>query len=1124
MTVAAAERASNLRSQSRARVAQFRAVAGTGLAEGGVALGPVIPSMARDLGAESDYLHFRGVVQAAIRPIANTVAGQDVRIAKLRKPDSSRATARSIRSIRPVNGMETAFWARTNDGREVLLPKHLKASAPDLEIHETHRALDLLEDPNPVMTDWHLLWLTVVNMDLTGRAYWWDTKTSARRTQGGHVVWPLPTSWVVPDHEGGLFSGWKVFPGGGMESKDVPGHEIILYHYPDPSSLLGSRSPVEAQHRAVRTDESIQLAQEALFENGMFPRYAIFAGDPADEEEEDGTPMLPEHMHLLMETAIAQRWVGAQRTGTPILLSALFKKLERISNTVEEMDFLDSGKSTYDRITQGIGSHPYVMGATEPSSRAASAEARRHFGDFTINPRLELISKVMSKKFAPRFSNGRDRLVMWVEPYTPDDREERRADWEVLAKYQSCNRNELRAGLLGLGEIADGDTMAAPPTQVLMPVEPAKSLPTAGLAAAKSPEDRRAQAWLKAHGQHEKRLDVVVTEFFKDQREEVQRRFHKLAGSGLAGVSAEAIVAEVFDSVDWDERLIAAVGPTCESIILDGAMRELSPHRSKQFIEASELSPAVQAAMQAELDTILTQNFSPNINQTTRKALAKTMSEGIAAGESEYEMIVRIGDSPTVPGVTDGVLGSQTTVARSANIYRTECLAGDTPVDGAVLTAAYRRFYRGPMFKVVTESGRELTGSPNHPMLTVRGWVPLCELTESDYLIAHRPNVEPPRPSRDQNVKACPATIGEIFDSLSAVIFSARERSGEPDFHGDGQEGNVDVLRPDGILSIGRFAAVDEFAVDGILTPTDARCLVMAVHSAPFARGLPIDGCHGFWEASHAAAVFQDKSPHGAFGDTVFQADVSNLDTRSVVRNDHQFRQVFGIAAIARGQKCLACGGQRSALDPGTPQRSKYGVGANAQDASHGAIALAGPVYGHGAIGHIRGETLPRSRRFRPRPHDTSLSALTADPVSAGSGFLGNLSATKAGRIEIDRVSNLVCVPNWFGHVYNLTTVHGYFNAAQLYTGNTTGLLNSGHNAQQDELLQQGLIRGKRWTVTDDQYLRPEHRALNGVVAPGPDSPDGLFNVSGYKVPYPGHHSLPPHLRCGCRCTPVSVF
>lgn len=206
-------------------------------------------------------------------------------------------------------------------------------------------------------------------------------------------------------------------------------------------------------------DEKIQLAQEAFFGNSIFPRYAFKVGDPADDGDgdDDGPPTLESHQRKALETLIAQTWQGAQRAGKPIVLDALIKDMKRISATAEEMDFKESGKITYGRITQGIGTHPFVMGEVENANRASSSVARRHFGDFTLNPRCDLLSRVLTKRLGPLEAGPNEELVIWVEPYTPDDREQRREDWRLLAQTMSCSHNELRAGLLGLGSMPGGE-------------------------------------------------------------------------------------------------------------------------------------------------------------------------------------------------------------------------------------------------------------------------------------------------------------------------------------------------------------------------------------------------------------------------------------------------------------------------------------------------------------------------------------------------------------------------------------------------------------------------------------------------------------------------------------------
>jgi len=674
---ATAEHAREIRERNRAQVDMFsRAAADPGLVAGGVALGPfrAAAPFGPDTSSESEYAHLRGVVYAALRPIANSVAGLDVRVARLRRPGERKGRS-SVRAVEPVEGMRTAHRARLADGRSVVLPTHLKSFASDMDVYETHAATDLIADPNPFMTDWHLKWLTIVNMDLTGRAYWWVAKA-----RGTWRVWPLPTGHVSPVHDPAPYARWKIWPGGGVNAVERPGSEVVMFHYPDPSDLLGSFSPVQAQGRAIRADEKMQQCQEAIFDNGVFPRWAMILGDVANEEGGSALGLLDSEKRLVIETILAERYQTASRAGTPMLLDAIIKDVKRLSNTVEEMDFLDSGKTTYQRITQGLGASPYVMGDREPSSRAASAEARRIFGDYTLNPRTEMISKTLTKRFAPLFAAKGETLLIWIEPYTPDDREERRSDWELLARYQSCQRNELRDGLLALPPMVDGDTIPAPLTQVLVPAEvhsrAAAAAPPAAPRLARAPLDAGAKAWEKLHARHGRALERAMLDYFAGQAEELQRRLRAIlraAGGDTRGLVADAVVDEILPQDEWDERLVAAVRPACEAIAVDAATRALSRGKAAlPLLSVADLPPHVREAIGRELSTILWQNFSPNINETTRGRLLATMREGFAAGDSEYQMVVRIGDSPTVPGVTDGVLGSQSNTVRASLIYRTE--------------------------------------------------------------------------------------------------------------------------------------------------------------------------------------------------------------------------------------------------------------------------------------------------------------------------------------------------------------------------------------------------------------------------------------------------------------------
>lgn len=82
--------------------------------------------------------------------------------------------------------------------------------------------------------------------------------------------------------------------------------------------------------------------------------------------------------------------------------------------------------------------------------------------------------------------------------------------------------------------------------------------------------------------------------------------------------------------------------------------------------------------------------------------------------------------------------------------------------------------------------------------------------------------------------------------------------------------------------------------------------------------------------------------------------------------------------------------------------------------------------------------------------------------------------------------------------------------------------LNEGHMLSMRRLEEEmGEQVGKEWLSVLGNTTRPEHAALDGVFVAGWD---GLFNLDGYEIPYPGHYSLPAKHRCNCQCTILSAI
>jgi len=579
--------------------------------------------------------HFCGWVYAAVRPIASTIAGQSYRLARERVPGS------------PAGG----------DLRRAAKAKQ------EPEILTSHPCLDALRKPNPLMPGWSLLFTTVASLELTGRCCWWRVEG-----ENGWEFWPLPSSWLQPDHRGGPFSRWLLRPGGMATAVPLDPEEIIHFFYPDPSDPLACYSPLAAAVRSVYADESLQDSQRAAFDNGILPGLAIVVGDLENDGENEngrnsevtGRPLLERSQREEIIGAIMKEYGSTLAAGRPIILDRLIHDIKSITNKPREMDFLSSGKSTKARIFQAFGVNPVIAGEVEGINYASSAAARKHFGEFCLNPKIELISEVLTAQVAPLFSADGEKLILSIPFYTPDDREQNRKDYALLAKHQAVNRNELRAGLLGLPALKEeGDTIPAPANQVLAPVRSK---------ARKTDSEQAARLFLRNHREREKVLAAALETLFSEQAKSVAERLRALPGP-------TDNVDTVFDPQDWNERTADLIRPIIRQSIVTGAATELAQAEKSATDPYLDLPAAVRPAVDAALQEIMHVGFSPELHETTRQQLAAALREGVIQGESLYDLSVRIGVAPTVPGAEAGVLGAHSNTIRALRIARTETTA-----------------------------------------------------------------------------------------------------------------------------------------------------------------------------------------------------------------------------------------------------------------------------------------------------------------------------------------------------------------------------------------------------------------------------------------------------------------
>ena len=120
------------------------------------------------------------------------------------------------------------------------------------------------------------------------------------------------------------------------------------------------------------------------------------------------------------------------------------------------------------------------------------------------------------------------------------------------------------------------------------------------------------------------------------------------------------------------------------------------------------------------------------------------------------------------------------------------CFPGSTEVPFVRgVEKAFRHWYSGDLAEIVTSSGKTLRVTPNHPILTDTGWCAAGLLNEGDNVVEVTEEVAR---LTELNFNNRVPKIDEIFGALDVSGQRVTHVGSAANFHGDGSDGDVDVV------------------------------------------------------------------------------------------------------------------------------------------------------------------------------------------------------------------------------------------------------------------------------------------------------------------------------------------
>lgn len=146
------------------------------------------------------------------------------------------------------------------------------------------------------------------------------------------------------------------------------------------------------------------------------------------------------------------------------------------------------------------------------------------------------------------------------------------------------------------------------------------------------------------------------------------------------------------------------------------------------------------------------------------------------------------------------------------------CVLPGAIVSGAKPFASSARWFDGEIVDIKTVSGNFLSVTPNHPILTTRGWVTAGDLQEVDEVISgglgHGESF-----SGNPDDYQVPALIENVAETLGSTlgVQAVTMPTAAKDFHGDGANSDIHVIRTNRELLSKRYASLSQVIAESNL-------------------------------------------------------------------------------------------------------------------------------------------------------------------------------------------------------------------------------------------------------------------------------------------------------------------
>lgn len=562
--------------------------------------------------------------------------------------------------------------------------KDFRKNKNNAEIIEEHEIYKLLENPCPnfrELTGWSVKYFVFACYVLVGEAYLLKI-----RDPHGKVISlsPLSPSWVVrtPTIQNNY---WEIYPYGtiGGNAIKVPNEDVIYFKDVNLLDPFGrGHGSAETIGDEIQSDEYASKYAKNLFFNDATPSAIIYAPQGNKETADQ------------IKKSWLQKMAGYRHAKEPMVLTGEGSKFEKISQSPQELDFVESRRFLRDSALQQFHIPPEIVGILESSNRSTIDSAFYLLNKNVLADYLRMYERVMNTQLLWEEYDKEKTLILHHENTIEEDIQQKLQIADSGLRNGTLTVNDWRRAMGYEIDEKGGDVYLRSFSQVEVPYnsEPIELPDTEPQEPVELPEEEtEVELSLDEYEQIKKEYSKKYRMLTSDADKERRVKTWKVFDARARAIEAPFVKAmqkafdkqnelckkEVSDAIEknkdvgtaienlYDNKMNEALKHTLASAFFNGL--SVGAEHGAELLNKKDckaISEEVRRAFNLWIDNYGLE-LATEINETTKNKLRKVLSDAIEDGASIQEQKKRLLE------VVDDTFAQDKT-ARALLIARTE--------------------------------------------------------------------------------------------------------------------------------------------------------------------------------------------------------------------------------------------------------------------------------------------------------------------------------------------------------------------------------------------------------------------------------------------------------------------